>query len=111
MTSKRGSRGHQSRAVTALKRSNPASCFNNRQTGTMNSGATPITGPSTAAVAFTIAFGTRLSIKTADGFSATNSGSTYVISPSHALFLIRGPVQNAFLPDVEEAAEHERNEH
>src|SRR3954447_12748628 len=110
MTSKRGSRGHQSTAVTALRRSKPASFRSNRQTGTIDSTARPNTGPSTAAVALTMAFENRLSIKTAEVFSATKSGSTYVLSPGDGLFLVRGPVQDPFFPDVEEPTEYKDDE-
>src|SRR6476469_6604419 len=98
MTSKRVARGHQSTAVTALRRLNPPSSFSRWQTGTMDSGATPNTGPSTATVALTIASGSRLSIKTAEVFSATDSGSTYVVSPDRRLLFVHGPVQYALLP-------------
>src|SRR3954469_25651195 len=100
MTSNRGSRGHQSTAVTALKRSNPPSCFSNWQTGIIDSGNKPRTGPSAAAVALTTAPGNRLSINNAEAFSATNSGSTYVVSPGNCPLLVRRPAQDPLLPDV-----------
>src|SRR5271156_6710647 len=106
MISKRGSRGHQSTAVIADKRSKPITSFKYCVTEIIECDETYMVGQSGAVLKSKIAPGTAFSNSIAVEFCAATSGSTLRLPSRRSAHIVGGPVQDALLPNVKVARQH-----
>src|SRR5437867_9984435 len=107
MTSKRGSSGYQSTAVTVLNRTNRRSFFRYRQTLTIRSAAISSVSSPRSCLPPVTAFGSAL---TSSDTSGRLLSSSAIIKPLDIFMVGIRPVEGSFFPDEEETAKNQNDE-